>query len=110
MPGQFVINLATGSLSFSFTLSAAQDLKKAIEELLLHLKTKEPGKTKPHAPTEYQFTGDVFFEVFCNPNIWPNPFAAKVLVTLRDDRIRVSTETELTAMIADLDMYIEQQS
>jgi hypothetical protein len=108
MPGQFVINLANGSLSFSFTPSAARDLQAATNELLQRLKNKEPGKSAPQPPTEYQYTGEVFFEVFCNPNIWPTPFAAKVLITLRDDRIRASAETELTTLIADVSNYLEQ--
>ena len=46
---------------------------------------------------EYQHTGDVFLEIFCNPNIYPSPFAAKILVTLRDDRIRLTSEAELNS-------------
>jgi len=42
---------------------------------------------------EDQYTGEVFMEIFCNPNIYTTPFATKVLVTLRDDRIRLITET-----------------
>ena len=59
---------------------------------------------------EYQYTGDVFLEIFCNPNIWPSPFAAKVLITLRDDRIRLTTEAELTRLIEDLTEYLSQFS
>jgi hypothetical protein len=57
---------------------------------------------------EYRFSGDVFLEVFCNPNIWPSPFAAKVLITLRDERIRLTTEAELTRLIEDVNQYLEQ--
>ena len=57
---------------------------------------------------EYQFSGDVFLEVFCNPNIWPSPFTAKVLITLRDERIRLTTEAELTRLIEDVHQYLEQ--
>ncbi|NJK30435.1 MAG: hypothetical protein HC940_09940 [Acaryochloris sp. SU_5_25] len=46
-------------------------------------------------------------ECFCNPNIWPSPFAAKVLITVRDDRIRLTTEAELTRTIEDLNEFIE---
>lgn len=59
---------------------------------------------------EYQYTSDVFLEIFCNPNIWPSPFAAKVLITLRDDRIRLTTEAELTRLIEDLTEYLSQFS
>jgi hypothetical protein len=57
---------------------------------------------------EYRHTGDVFLEVFCNPNIWSSPFAAKLLITLRDDRIRLTTEAELTRISEDLAQYLEQ--
>jgi len=56
------------------------------------------------------FSGDIFLEIFCNPNIWPSPFAAKVLITLRDDRIRLTTEAELTRVIEDVSQYLEQIS
>jgi hypothetical protein len=36
------------------------------------------------------------------------PFAAKVLVTLRDERIRLTTEAELTRVIEDVNQYLEQ--
>ena len=48
----------------------------------------------------------MFLEVFCNPNIWPSPFAAKVLITLRDDRIRVTTEAELSQLHEDISAYL----
>ncbi len=55
---------------------------------------------------EYQYTGQVFLEVFCNPNIYPSPFAAKVLITVRDEKIRITTETELNYLIESLENYI----
>jgi hypothetical protein len=45
--------------------------------------------------------------VFCNPNIYASPFAAKVLVTVKSDRLRIATEAELTRMIEDLNTYLE---
>jgi hypothetical protein len=56
---------------------------------------------------EYQHRSDVFVECFCNPNIWPSPFAAKVLITVRDERIRITTEAELTRITEDLNTYLE---
>lgn len=113
MPSQFTLNLVEGSVSFSFTPEAARDLQAAIASLMDSLKAvaakNSPGaKPAPQKPMEYRYTGEVFLEAFCNPNIWPSPFAAKVLVTLRDDRIRLSTEAELTRMIEDLNQYLEQ--
>jgi hypothetical protein len=105
MSGQLVVNLTNGSLAFGFAPTAARELRAEIDGLLASLKNKGAG---PQANMEYQYTGEVFMEIFCNPNIWPTPFTARVLVTLRDDRIRVSTETELTGLIQDLDLYLEQ--
>lgn len=104
------LNLMQGSVTLSFTAEAARNLKAAIADLMQSLKAVAAGesKTKPQAPLEYQYTGEVFLEVFCNPNIWPSPFAAKVLITLRDDRIRLTTEAELTRLIEDLDSYLAQ--
>lgn len=110
---QLRLNLSEGSVAFSFTPEAAQDLKTAIATLMDSLKaTTTPAgsasKPQPRKPMEYRYTGEVFLEIFCNPNIWPSPFAAKVLITVRDDRIRLSTEAELTRINEDLSQYLEQ--
>ncbi|MBD2088811.1 hypothetical protein H6F67_02905 [Microcoleus sp. FACHB-1515] len=110
---QLRLNLVEGSVSFSFSPQAAQDLQSAIANLMQSLKavaTKASGKPAPQQPMQYQHTGEVFLEIFCNPNIWPSPFAAKVLVTVRDDRIRLTTEAELTRLIEDLNLYLENNS
>ncbi|KAM3115027.1 hypothetical protein [Phormidesmis sp. 146-33] len=108
------LNLIEGSVTFRFTPEAAADLKGAIAQLMESLKvtaTKTLGtRATPQKPMEYRYTGDVFLEIFCNPNIWPTPFAAKVLITLRDDRIRITTEAELSRIIDDLNQYMEQSS
>jgi hypothetical protein len=107
------LNLVEGSVSFQFSNEAAQGLKAALGSLLDSLKLTaakpSPGsRATPQKPMEYQYTGDIFLEIFCNPNIWPSPFAAKVLITLRDDRIRLTTEAELSRLIEDLNQYLEQ--
>ncbi len=111
-PTQLTLNLVEGSVSFRFTADAARNLKQAIDQLMQSLKAVAQAsggsKPSPQKPMEYQYSGDVFLEIFCNPNIWPSPFAAKVLVTLRDERIRLSTEAELTRVIEDVNQFIEQ--
>jgi hypothetical protein len=111
---QLTLNLVEGSVSFSFTPQSARDLKAALDELMQKLKAKtvqatsgSSGKPSPEQSMEYQYTGDVFLEIFCNPNIWSTPFAAKVLITLRDDRIRLTTEAELTRLVEDVNQYLE---
>lgn len=106
------LNLIQGSVSLRFTPEAANDLKATLGELMDKLKQvaarTTPGKPTPQKPIEYQYMGDVFLEVFCNPNIWPSPFAAKVLITVRDDRIKVNSEAELTRILEDVNQYLEQ--
>ncbi|MEM8605170.1 MAG: hypothetical protein AAGF24_15220 [Cyanobacteria bacterium P01_H01_bin.121] len=112
---QCTFNLTEGSVSFAFTPEAAQDLNRALDQLLVSLKAIAaaatpgiPSKPNPQATMEFQHVGEVFLEVFCNPNIWPTPFAAKVLITLRDDRLRLSTEAGLTQLRDDLRQFLEQ--
>lgn len=112
-PTPLKLNLVEGSVSFAFTADAARELQQAIAQLMQSLKaatqaTGGGGKPTPQKPMEYRYSGDVFLEIFCNPNIWPSPFAAKVLVTLRDERIRLTTEAELTRVIDDVNQYVEQ--
>ncbi len=110
---QLRLNLVEGAVSFQFSPEAAQELQGGIANLMQSLKaatTKSAGKPNPQQPMQYQHTGEVFLEIFCNPNIWPSPFAAKVLVTLRDDRIRLTTEAELTRLIEDVNQYLEDNA
>ena len=111
-PTQLRLNLVEGSVSFSFNPEAAKKLQAEIVQLMHSIKVaaaKKPGgKVTPEPSMEYQYTGEIFLECFCNPNIWPSPFAAKVLLTIRDDRIRITTEAELTRIIEDLNDYLEQ--
>lgn len=112
---RLTINLVQGSVTCQFSPEAAQALKAELSALMASLKATSvplsPGtKAAPQKSMEYQHTGDVFLEIFCNPNIWPSPFAAKVLITLRDDRIRLTTEAELSRLVEDLNQYLEQVS
>jgi hypothetical protein len=109
---QLTLNLIQGAVSFSFTPEAARGLRNEIDQLMQSLKAiatnaSTGGRPTPQKPMEYRYTGEVFLEVFCNPNIYPSPFAAKVLLTIRDDRIRLTTEAELTRVIEDLEEYLK---
>jgi len=111
---QLTFNLSQGSVTFAFSPEAAGALKAELLALMQSLKSiaaknaSGGGRPKPKPAMEYRHAGDIFLEVFCNPNIYPSPFAAKVLVTLRDERIRLSTEAELTRILDDLNQYLEQ--
>jgi hypothetical protein len=108
---QLTLNLIQGSVSFNFSPEAAQNLKQQIDQLMRSLKAiaanaSSGGKPTPQKAMEYRYTGEIFLEVFCNPNIYPSPFAAKVLLTVRDDRIRLTTEAELTRLIEDIEQFM----
>ncbi len=113
---QLTLNLIQGSVTFNFTPEAAKNLKQEILQLIQNIKTVATSKTSgrdrpsPRQSMEYRYSGEVFLEVFCNPNIYPSPYAAKVLITLKDDLIRITSEAELTRSIEDLDRYLEQTS
>lgn len=110
---KLTLNLVQGAVSFSFSEDAALQLQTEISKLMQSLKaiasTTSGAGSRPSKQDsmEYRYTGDVFLEIFCNPNIYPSPFAAKILITLRDDRIRLTTEAELTQLIEDLNMFLE---
>ena len=112
---QLTLNLIQGSVKFNFTAEAARNLQQEISTLVESLKlaathgSQRDSRPNPRPAMEYRYTGDVFLEVFCNPNIYPSPYAAKVLLTVRDDRIRLTSEAELTRLIEDLSQYLEQQ-
>lgn len=110
---RLTLNLIQGAISFNFSAEAARQLQAEIANLMQSLKaiaSVTPGggnRPTPQQPMEYSHTGEVFLEIFCNPNIYPSPFAAKILITLRDDRIRLTSEAELTQLIEDLNVYLE---
>jgi hypothetical protein len=114
MSTPLTLNLVQGSVTFNFNPDAARELQGAIAQLMQSLKEvalQSPsggGKRTKKDAMEYRYTGEVFLEIFCNPNIYPSPFAAKVLLTLRDERIRLTTEAELTRLVEDLNQYLEQ--
>ncbi len=111
---QLTLNLVQGSVSCNFSPEAAKELQQEISVLMDSLKAvanrtaSGGGKPQPQKPMEYRYTGEVFLEIFCNPNIYPSPFAAKILLTVRDDRIRITSEAELTQLIEDLNLYLER--
>ncbi len=112
MSDRIRINLVEGSVSFWFSREAAQSLRAAINNLMDSMRAiasaKSSGSPISAQPVmEYQHVGEVFCEVFCNPNIWPNPYAAKVLLTVRDEFIRLTTEAELSRLIEDLNQFID---
>ncbi|MBE9032622.1 hypothetical protein IQ266_23060 [filamentous cyanobacterium LEGE 11480] len=107
---QLCIHLPNGSVAFDFSLEAATELRSALDRLMVSLKelaAKPAGeRAKPQATMEFKQRTPIFVEVFCNPNIYPTPFAAKVLLTVRSADVRISTEAELSQLIEDVNTYL----
>lgn len=111
---QLTLNLLQGSVGINFTPQAARDLQTEIAALMQSLKAvalttaARGSRPQPQQSMEYRHQGDVALEVFCNPNIYPSPFSAKVLITIKDRSTRLTTEAELTQLLEDLDRYLDQ--
>jgi hypothetical protein len=108
----FVLNFATGSVSFAFSPEAAEELQSALQSLRDRLRVSANTPAQPaksvQEPLDYRRKEEgLLLEVFCNPNIWASPHAAKVLITLRTDRLRLSTEAELPRIQEDLSQFLE---
>jgi hypothetical protein len=104
---------AEGSVSVAMDLVQAQTLQQALDALVQHLKevAATSGQKKiPHPVTEHSHRGEVYFELFCNPNIWPSPYAAKALVTIKSPTLKVSTEVELSRFRDDLQEFMSAHS
>lgn len=110
MSHSLTLNLSQGSVTFLFPMEAAVNLKAEINMLMSSMRAiageESNIRPAPQEVMEYQYAGTVFLEVFCNPNIYSSPFAAKVLVTLRDDRMRIISEAELPRLLEDLDEFL----
>ncbi|AZB71326.1 hypothetical protein [Synechococcus elongatus] len=107
------LQLSNGSLSLPLSLATGLQLKSVLQQLLDQLRQASTPLSPGQRPTPQPSTdqrlnvGDISLEVFCNPNLWPSPFAAKVLLTVRQGELRLSLEVELSRLLEDLDQYLE---
>mmetsp|Transcript_41481 Transcript_41481/g.132517 ORF Transcript_41481/g.132517 Transcript_41481/m.132517 type:complete len:92 (-) Transcript_41481:78-353(-) len=76
-------------------------------------KEKE-GQRKRLDIMEYNFKGGVggaeppvSMEVVCNPNAFENAFQAKVLVSVKSEQINFTSECLLSALKADVDVFVD---
>lgn len=94
-------------------MEAAKGLSDSISSLLATFKEKEKA-TRPQRwqSLEYRESTEdgLYFELFCNPNAYANAFQAKVLVTIDDGKIKVTSEGPLSAVKADVDQYLDSHS
>ncbi|KAL3679441.1 hypothetical protein R1sor_022397 [Riccia sorocarpa] len=105
------LQIGETALTLPFSGQAAKGLSDAIDKLLITFKEREKA-TRPQRwqTMEFRQAGDdgVKFEFFCNPNAYANAFQAKVLITVDDDKIKVTTEGQLSALKSDIDQYVER--
>lgn len=115
VPAKFPVTFHFGetSLRLPFSVEAAKGLSDSISSLLATFKEKEKA-TRPQRwqSLEYRESTEdgLYFELFCNPNAYANAFQAKVLVTIDDGKIKVTSEGPLSAVKADVDQYLDSHS
>jgi hypothetical protein len=109
MHPNLTLNFAGGSVSCPLPLTAVKTMEAQIQTLMERLRTAstQTGKKTAQPNTEYRFSEGIFFEVFCNPNLWASPFAAKVLLTLKTDLVKISAELELNQLREDIQQYYQ---
>lgn len=109
MTASLTLNFPGGSANIVLPAAAVRQLDSELQTLIERLRTVTAtgGKKLPQPPTEYRFTEALFFEVFCNPNLWPSLFAARVLISLKTDQVRLSFEVELSQLRADVQQYLQ---
>lgn len=107
----FVLHLDTGSVTFPLSPAAAHDFQTSMEVLKERLRAAtQPSNGQPkqaQPAVEFRQRGEVFVEVFCNPNIWPSAHAARLLITLKANGVKLSTETDFTRLLEDLAQFLE---
>jgi len=109
MTSLFTFNFPGGSLGVPLPPVAVDALESELAELIERLKAtaSATGRRSPRPNMEYRWRDGVVLELFCNPNLWPSPFAAKVLLTVRGADLRASVELELSQLREDIQRYRE---
>lgn len=103
----FTFNFPGGAISVPLPLSAVTRLESELQVLIDRFRTAsaQTGKKIPQPNMEYCYREGIYLELFCNPNLWPSPFAARVLMTFKADEFRVSAELELSQLREDIQQY-----
>jgi hypothetical protein len=103
------------TITVPLTADVARELNDGLSSVLQTFKEKEQATRPKRWPSlDWKHKGDlaaggVDLEVFCNPNAYGNAFQAKVLITVKDDRMQVTSEGQLSALKADITNFLESQ-
>lgn len=92
-----------------FSKEAAVALSNAMDTLFQTFQGKAAAE-KPQRWENLEFqhsSGGTHVEIFCNPNAYANAFQAKVLMTIGDGNIKVTSEGLLSAIKSDVDQFVE---
>ncbi|WP_218080275.1 hypothetical protein [Anthocerotibacter panamensis] len=101
------LHLAEVSVRVRLSVLEAEQLEALLAQLIERIKAAQANRKQPQAPVEYRQKEPLYLEVYGNPNLWPSPFAARVLVTLKGSEIHVSGEAELTRVLEDVQQFLE---
>ncbi|KAI5074709.1 hypothetical protein GOP47_0010670 [Adiantum capillus-veneris] len=97
------------AITVPLSQDAAVGLSKAIENVLNTFREKEKAARPRRWETmEFRHTDEgVYVELFCNPNAYANFFQAKVLITVNDEKLKIVTEAQLSAIKAEVEQYVK---
>eukprot|EP00236_Picocystis_salinarum_P003584 CAMPEP_0183824672 /NCGR_PEP_ID=MMETSP0807_2-20130328/711_1 /TAXON_ID=88271 /ORGANISM="Picocystis salinarum, Strain CCMP1897" /LENGTH=126 /DNA_ID=CAMNT_0026069613 /DNA_START=165 /DNA_END=545 /DNA_ORIENTATION=+ len=108
------LNVGETSVSFPLACEDARTFQGMLQQLLVVFNEKaEKGQRKKLDAMEYKCSwtshgeNEVHFEVYCNPNAYPNAYQAKALITIQTNALRVMTEGKLSAIKSDLDSFVD---
>eukprot|EP00250_Pteridium_aquilinum_P012725 c2089_g1_i1 orf=64-609(+) len=97
------------AVTVPFSQDAALRLSKSIEDVLNTFREKEKAvRPRRWENMEFRHTEDgTFVEFFCNPNAYANLFQAKVLLTINDEKMKIVSEAQLSAIKTEVDQYVK---
>ncbi len=98
-----VLHLPEGSLGVDVPPAAVYELVQQ-----LHALKQSWQSPIPRPEWNFVHTDPVYLELFCNPNVWPSPFAAQVLVTVQHPQVRVSAQIGLPQLLEDAASFQSQ--
>lgn len=100
------LNFADGSLSLPAAPELVTALQQSLQTLQQQITAAQGGDRQP----DFEFfdrQGDRSLEVFCNPNLWASPHAAKVLLTVKlSQGLRLRVEVALSQLQEDIQLYL----